>query len=87
MGLSRTQEYCIKKAQESRGVLVRYEGGFWSAEDVPMSKVYAAYPGSRFNCPEWYFGTSTIRALINKGIFVITQTQKMSWGNRRLRWN
>ena len=64
--LSPTQAKALTKLQEC-GELVRRSGGYWTSRDT---KRVLAYEGQPEHCQswEWWFGTTTIRALESKGL-------------------
>lgn len=65
MNLSETMQKAIA-AIEEHGELVRKPGGFWTAESTP----------DKHGVPEWHFNTSTIQGLINRKVFVSTESMK-----------
>lgn len=73
--LSPTQRDCLSKL-EKHGMLHRHVGGCWAALDVPMkAKKLGRRENDVFNIPEWYFETSTIKALISRGLAIVTETK------------
>jgi len=61
--LSPTQIALLDKMREHGNTIIRLPGGFWTGEGVP-------WVGS---APLWHFGTSTINALIVRGVLIVTE--------------
>lgn len=65
MKLSDEMTKCLERAKENNG-LIRRSGGFWTGEDITVIN----------GIPIWYFGTSTIKALIKRGLLRETKFMK-----------
>lgn len=59
--LSPTMQRAVEYAKESGGKIVRYPGGFWAKQN---------WRGEQYE--KWY-GTTTIQALVSRGVFEYTQ--------------
>lgn len=75
MGLSRTMLKTIEMMRQHGG-FVRYDGGFWSWENVELKPLYN---GGMFLCniPIWYCDVKTLRALEKRGIVALNEGQKI----------
>lgn len=70
--LSETQKEVVEVIKEHGGVLVRWVGGYWTWEGAKV-KEEAPMVG---RVPEWHCGTSTIRALIDRGLLSVIDTNR-----------
>lgn len=75
--LSQTQLECIETLKE-HGKLIKYSGGFWSAQNVEIKHVPCT--PDPYDAPTWYISTRTINALIKKGVLKITAEK--SWNGK-----
>lgn len=73
--LSPTQERLLERIGD--GVLIRWPGGYWTGPDT---KADPLGPNVGHPAPEWSFSTSTVRALIDKGLLVATKTEPFDGG-------
>lgn len=71
MTLSDTQQEALEKMKANGGVLRRLPGGLWTWPGCPNKE------GSLMT-PEWWCGTTTVRAMIQKG--VVFASDLRSWG-------
>lgn len=58
---------CIKSMERYK-LLVRWKGGFWTREGCPVKQIFDEIP-----VPEWSYNWGTIKALIARGIFIVTE--------------
>lgn len=68
--LSRTMTYVLREARR-HGKLIREPGGFWT------------FPGcahSRGAVPDWYAGTTTINALVERGVMTFGERKESRSG-------
>lgn len=72
--LSPLQQEVVDSLKQ-HGVLLRYDRGFWSAPNVEMRKLNCGMPYGEVLIPTWHFGTNTIKAMLRKGIVVVTKTK------------
>lgn len=72
--LSKTMIETIK-AMQKHGDLKRYDGGFWSWEDIDLKPLYN---GGTFLCmiPIWHCDVKTLRALAKRGFVTLKEDQK-----------
>lgn len=79
--LSQTMSKCLKACKD-HGSLFRHSGGFWASEDVEFQDrgLYGSFP-------VWYFSTGTIRALLDRNIFEVTETEISKHGEYPVRVN
>lgn len=62
--LSITMAGALAETIDHGGQLVRREGGFWTKPGEPYNARGRAY--------DWYIGTNTVRALVDRGYFAET---------------
>jgi hypothetical protein len=63
MSLSPTMQDAVRTARLHGGYLMRYPGGYWSVPDWH----------GRYG---WYVGTSTIQALVSRGVMEYSEWQE-----------
>ena len=75
MDLSKTMRDTIMIMQE-HGELMRYEGGFWSWDNVETKPLYN---GGKIigTVPVWYCSVITLRALEKRGLVTLFEEQKI----------
>lgn len=66
--LSKVMLECIESMKRC-GTLVRWKGGYWTREGCPNKIVL----GEKMPIPEWYYSGPTVQALIDRGIFQVTE--------------
>lgn len=64
--LSKPMLECIESAKKW-GLLVRWKGGFWTRENAPSRII------DEVTMPEWWYTGATVQALIDRGIFQVTE--------------
>lgn len=72
--ISETMQYAIRLADEKgQGSLWRWPGGYWTHDSLEnRDKVLTAFNGA----PQEYFSTSTINALIDRGVMTVTGVKR-----------
>lgn len=58
---------CVE-SMKKYGILVRWKGGFWTREGCPVKYMFGEIP-----FPEWHYNWSTVKALVDRKIFVFTE--------------
>lgn len=65
--LSKVMLDCIE-SMKRHGILVRWSGGYWTREGCPVKIIM-----EEVKIPEWSYNWNTIKALVDRGIFIITE--------------
>lgn len=80
--ISSEMEKCLAAIVE-HGKLVRFQGGFWTAEGVEWKKKWSnqlqSYTDEN-DYPVWYYRWGTIEALVKRGRVKITATKAGKYG-------
>lgn len=64
--LSQVMQDCLESVKR-HGLLVRWKGGYWTREGCPTKTV------DENEVPEWFYNWSTVKALIDRGILMVTE--------------
>lgn len=65
--LSKVMLDCIRSMEQWK-LLVRWKGGYWTREGCPVKYIFNEHP-----VPEWSYNWNTVKALIDRGIFIVTE--------------
>lgn len=71
--LTATMIAAIVEIQDHGSEVVRWVGGYWTYQGCPPARGAGAVP-------EWYVGTQTVEALVNRGFLEVTE-RKGNGGN------
>lgn len=75
LNLSKTMLEVIE-AMKTHGNLVRYDGGFWSWEDVEIEHVRFNRM-QNFDVPAWHCDVKTLRALERRGLVELDEKMQV----------
>lgn len=71
--LSATMQRAIDVARDHGDALIRKPGGYWTYPDCPCSTIRGF---DVHEIPDWYVGTNTVYALIERGVVEITSRMR-----------